>query len=232
MAINVQLRRGTAEEWSTVNPVLALAEMCLEIDTNLFKIGNGVATWNELPYGGIRGYTGSGVTGFTGSIGNIAVDNVLYVSKSGDDIDDGTSLNTSKLTIKSALEAATPGTTIFVKSGDYTETNPITVPDNVAVVGDSLRTVTVRPLNKTQDMFYVNNGSYVICECGQPIKKCNKEKHETSETHKSLIKCLERKKDIHCRINLEYHNILNNYKYNKNLIEKILKLKNLYNNKS
>ena len=80
MAINVQLRRGTAEEWSTVNPVLALAEMCLEIDTNLFKIGNGVGTWNELPYGGIRGYTGSGVTGFTGSIGNIAVDNVLYVN--------------------------------------------------------------------------------------------------------------------------------------------------------
>jgi hypothetical protein len=161
MAINVQLRRGTAEEWSTVNPVLALAEMCLEIDTNLFKIGNGVGTWNELPYGGIRGYTGSGVTGFTGSIGNIAVDNVLYVSKSGDDIDDGSSLNTSKLTIKSALEAATPGTTIFVKSGDYTENNPMTVPDNVAVVGDSLRTVTVRPLNKTQDMFYVNNGSYL-----------------------------------------------------------------------
>jgi hypothetical protein len=86
---------------------------------------------------------------------------VLYVSKSGNDIDDGTSLNTSKLTIKSALEAATPGTTIFVKSGDYTENNPMTVPDNVAVVGDSLRTVTVRPLNKTQDMFYVNNGSYL-----------------------------------------------------------------------
>jgi hypothetical protein len=161
MAINIQLRRGTAEEWNTVNPVLALAEMCLEIDTNLFKIGNGVDTWNELPYGGIRGYTGSGVTGFTGSIGNIAVDNVLYVSKSGNDVDDGTSLNTSKLTIKSALEAATPGTTIFVKSGDYTENNPMTVPDNVAVVGDSLRTVTVRPLNKTQDMFYVNNGSYL-----------------------------------------------------------------------
>ncbi len=79
---------------------------------------------------------------------------------------------------------------------------------------------------------YVNNGSYVICECGQPIKKCNKEKHKTSETHKSLIKSLERKKDIHCRINLEYHNILDNYKYNKFLIEKILNPKKISNNKS
>ncbi len=74
MAINIQLRRGTAQEWSTVNPVLAVAEMCIETDTDLFKIGNGVDPWNDLPYGGLRGYVGS--TGFTGSIGSMIVDNV------------------------------------------------------------------------------------------------------------------------------------------------------------
>ena len=159
MAINIQLRRGTAEEWSTVNPVLALAEMCIETDTDLFKIGNGVDAWNDLPYGGLRGYVGS--AGFTGSIGSMIVDNVLYVSKSGDDLNDGLALNTSKLTIKAAVEIATYGTTIFVKSGDYTEDNPILLPEGISIVGDNLRTVTVRPTNITQDLFWVNNGCYL-----------------------------------------------------------------------
>jgi len=159
MAIQIQFRRGTASEWTSVDPVLAEGEMGIETDTNLFKIGNGNSIWSQLPYGGLRGFAGS--TGFTGSIGNQSVQNVLYVSKSGNDTNNGTSLNTSKLTIKAALQIATNGTTVFVKSGDYTEINPLTVPEGVAVVGDNLRTVTVRPQNKTQDLFYVNNGAYL-----------------------------------------------------------------------
>lgn len=159
MAINIQLRRGTAAEWTSVNPVLALAEMCIETDTDLFKIGNGVDAWNDLPYGGLRGYVGS--SGYTGSIGSMIVDNVLYVSKSGNDLNNGLALNTSKLTIKAAVELATNGTTIFVKSGDYTEDNPIFVPEGVSIVGDNLRTVTVRPANITQDLFWVTNGCYL-----------------------------------------------------------------------
>lgn len=159
MAIQIQFRRGTSTEWSSVNPILAVAEMGIETDTNLFKIGDGVNRWSDLEYGGLRGFTGS--VGFVGSVGNIAVDNVLYVSKSGDDNNDGSSLNTSKLTIKSALLSATTGTTIFVKSGDYTENNPLTVPDFVSIIGDNLRSVTVRPENVSQDLFYVNNGVYL-----------------------------------------------------------------------
>lgn len=107
-----------------------------------------------------------GVTIATNANGQIytvgsGVTNVMYVSKSGSDTNSGNSLTSSKLTIKSALATASYGTTIFVKSGDYTENNPMTVPAGVAVVGDSLRTVTVRPLNKTQDLFWVNNASYL-----------------------------------------------------------------------
>jgi len=159
MAVQIQFRRGTAQEWSSVNPTLAEAEMGIETDTNLFKIGTGNDPWNDLPYGGLRGYAGS--AGVTGSVGNIAVENVLYVSKSGNDANDGRSLSSTKLTIKSALEIAKPGTTVFVKSGDYTEDNPLRMPEQVAVVGDSLRTVSVRPLNKTQDIFWVKNGCYL-----------------------------------------------------------------------
>jgi hypothetical protein len=91
----------------------------------------------------------------------IGVDNVLYVSKSGNDENDGKSLDKSFLTLKAALQVATPGTTIFLKSGDYTEENPLTVPPRVAIVGDNLRTVSVRPQTPNQDLFYVSNASYL-----------------------------------------------------------------------
>jgi hypothetical protein len=101
MAIQIQFRRGTSTEWNSVNPILAEGEMGIETDTDKFKIGNGVNAWADLVYGGLEGPQGDqGPTGYTGSIGNIAVQNVLYVSKSGDDADDGTSPNTSKLSIK------------------------------------------------------------------------------------------------------------------------------------
>jgi hypothetical protein len=95
------------------------------------------------------------------NIGAAFVDNVLYVSKSGDDSNNGKNLGNSFLTIKAALAVSTAGTTVFVKSGDYTENNPVNIPARVAIVGDSLRTVTVRPQNTNQDIFYVNNGCYV-----------------------------------------------------------------------
>jgi hypothetical protein len=91
----------------------------------------------------------------------IGVDNVLYVSKSGSDTNDGKSLDKSFLTIKAALAVANTNTTVFVKSGDYTEVNPLTVPARVAVVGDNLRTVSVRPQTTNQDLFYVNNACYL-----------------------------------------------------------------------
>lgn len=90
-----------------------------------------------------------------------AVDNVLYVAEDGNDLSSGTSLADPFLTIKKALSVASEGTTVFIKSGDYTENNPVTIPARVSVVGDSLRSVTVRPQNPTSDIFYVNNGCYI-----------------------------------------------------------------------
>lgn len=94
-------------------------------------------------------------------VGTNVVANVLYVAKNGTDEDDGRSAARPKLTIRSALAAATTGTTIFVRSGDYTEINPMVVPARVSIVGDNLRSVTVRPLTPGQDIFHVNNGAYI-----------------------------------------------------------------------
>lgn len=94
--------------------------------------------------------------------GTTAVQNVLYVSKSGNDSsNDGRSLDKTFLTIAKALSVATSGTTIFVKSGDYTEVNPLQVPAGVSIVGDNLRTTTVRPLTTNQDLFHVRNACYI-----------------------------------------------------------------------
>ena len=45
-----KLRRGTAQRWVEVNPVLEQGEPGFEYDTNKLKIGDGVRTWNDLPY--------------------------------------------------------------------------------------------------------------------------------------------------------------------------------------
>ena len=134
------------------------------------------ATWDEFPVilksSGGSSFTNNQSLLFSiisiGSVGpqgpagpDQTAQKVLYVSKSGLDTNDGTSLAKAKLTIKSAMAIATSDTTVFVKSGEYIEANPVTIPTKVALVGDSLRTVTIRPANITSDIFYVNNGSYI-----------------------------------------------------------------------
>jgi hypothetical protein len=67
MAVQIQLRRGTAAEWTSANPVLALAELGIETDTDQFKVGDGSTQWNALPYGGIEGPQGiQGIQGIQG----------------------------------------------------------------------------------------------------------------------------------------------------------------------
>jgi hypothetical protein len=55
MAVRLQLRRGTAAEWTSANPTLLPGEVGLETDTGLFKTGNGSTAWTSLSYGGFSG---------------------------------------------------------------------------------------------------------------------------------------------------------------------------------
>ena len=88
------------------------------------------------------------------------VTNVLYVSKNGNDGYPGTRLSEPKATIAGAVAAATAGTVIKVSAGTYVENNPIALPDQVSIVGDSLREVSVTPQNDG-DLFYVGTGNYI-----------------------------------------------------------------------
>lgn len=87
--------------------------------------------------------------------------NTLYVAKNGDDSNDG-SINNPFLTIKQAMTAAAAGNvSVHVAPGTYTEANPITIPANVALMGDNLRNVFVVPQTPAADLFYMRNGTYV-----------------------------------------------------------------------
>jgi hypothetical protein len=46
----VQVRRGTASQWTSANPTLASGEWGFETDTLKTKIGNGSTAWNLLAY--------------------------------------------------------------------------------------------------------------------------------------------------------------------------------------
>ena len=50
MSTRMQQRKGTAEQWTNVNPTLAEGELGWESDTNKFKIGDGVNNWGNLSY--------------------------------------------------------------------------------------------------------------------------------------------------------------------------------------
>lgn len=50
MANIIQIRRDTAANWASANPVLAQGELGVELDTNKFKIGNGSSAWSSLSY--------------------------------------------------------------------------------------------------------------------------------------------------------------------------------------
>lgn len=57
MYAKIRPRRGTATEWSLLNPILAEGELTIEVPDNgvgtglcKFKLGDGYKTWNELPY--------------------------------------------------------------------------------------------------------------------------------------------------------------------------------------
>lgn len=48
--VRIQVRRGTAAEWTSVNPTLAAGELGVETDTRKIKIGTGSTAWTSLSY--------------------------------------------------------------------------------------------------------------------------------------------------------------------------------------
>jgi hypothetical protein len=103
-------------------------------------------------------------------IGATSSNKVYYVAPHGvDSATSGLSLSTPFASIKYATTQCGTDATIFVKTGTYSEQLPITVPGNVAIVGDNQRTTIVQPAaglsddgvtaNNQATMFLMSNGS-------------------------------------------------------------------------
>jgi hypothetical protein len=115
----IQIRRGTASQWTSANPTLAAGEQGYETDTGKMKIGNGSTAWNSLAYaitgavGTVTSITaGTGLSGgtITGS-GTIAIDTATTV-----DVSTAQTLTNKTLTapvINLALNAQTGTTYTF-----------------------------------------------------------------------------------------------------------------------
>ena len=89
------------------------------------------------------------------------VTNLLYVTQDGNDNNTGKKLGDAKRTIGAALTIATTGTIIKISAGTYEENNPLKIPSQVSIVGDSLREIIVQPQNSDKDLFHVSPGNYV-----------------------------------------------------------------------
>ena len=89
------------------------------------------------------------------------VTNVIYVTKDGSDNNTGKKLGDAKATISGAVAISTASDVIRVSAGTYTENNPIALPKQVSIIGDSLREVSIVPNNAGSDLFHVAPGNYI-----------------------------------------------------------------------
>ena len=116
MADLIQLRRGTAEQWTTADPVLAAGEPGFETDTGLHKIGTGLSPWSELPYfldePGLEAWYAEHPPVLTP--GRLVVN--VTDSRFGA-TGDGTTDDTAA--IQQAIDEAAPGAVVFFPPGTY-----------------------------------------------------------------------------------------------------------------
>jgi hypothetical protein len=114
----IQIRRGTASQWTSTNPTLAAGEFGFETDTNKLKCGNGSTAWNSLAYlnndGDITGVTaGTGITGGgTSGTVTVAIDSTV-----------ATLTGTQTLTNKTIDAASNTLTGVVTLTGTQTLTN-------------------------------------------------------------------------------------------------------------
>ena len=91
MAVQIQLRRDSAADWASANPVLALGEPGVETDTLKVKVGDGSTAWNSLAYsittqfadlnGKPTTLAGYGITDGGGDV--TAISTTTFTNKSG-----------------------------------------------------------------------------------------------------------------------------------------------------
>ena len=85
----MQQRRGTAQQWTDADPILAAGEIGFEVDTNQFKIGDGVNHWSDLSYfknledlgGSLDDYILLTEKGLAGGVASLDINGLIPISQ-------------------------------------------------------------------------------------------------------------------------------------------------------
>jgi len=147
MATPIRIKRSAVPGKVPSQGALQYGELAFNLhDADLFAVRNRAGIGSEV----VRIGAGASVT------------NIIYVTPDGNDNNTGFKLGDAKRTIRAAVGIAStlPGSVVKISPGTYVENNPIHIEEQVSLVGDSLREVTVVPQN-IGDIFYVSNGNYI-----------------------------------------------------------------------
>jgi hypothetical protein len=162
MATQIKIRRDTAANWTTANPILGQGEPALETDTAKQKIGDGATAWTSLAY---IGALGGDVVGPSSSVDeNIAV----FDSTTGKLIKDGL---INKSTIQTSSEKAIVynvstygilGDGVDLLDGAITTaTNDFTSASATFVAGDVGKVIAIKGADSTNGYLVTTISAYV-----------------------------------------------------------------------
>ena len=140
---------ATGTYWNTLAEG-AQANVLTDTGDVLYRAGAGAA---RLPIGNSGQVLAVSPSGVPQWENNNVTDPVYYVTEEGSDTNTGENISRSFASLNYAVSQATGPATIYVKAGTYFETLPIVIPDYVSIVGDNMRTTTIKP--------HAGNGSNV-----------------------------------------------------------------------
>ena len=127
--------------------------------TDTYDLGSPSKNWNTIYAHNLIADT---ITTDTFNVNSINLlltpGNTWYVSENGSDTNYGNHEHSTFKTLQKALSVAQSGDAIKLFPGRYIEEFPLTVPQGVSVIGDSIRSVSIHPsvATKDKDAFLLN----------------------------------------------------------------------------
>ena len=175
MAVNTQLqvRRGTASQWTSTNPTLAAGEFGFETDTGKFKIGTGSTAWTSLAYatatGDIESVTaGTGLSG-GGNAGGVtlSIDTATTADLSTSQTLTNKTLTAPKVNLTFNAQVGTTYTFVLADNGQMVTANnasaqTYTIPPNSDVAFPDGAQINVIQIGAGQVTFAQGSGVTIV----------------------------------------------------------------------
>jgi len=166
MATQIQLRRDTAANWTSINPVLLMGELGYETDTNKFKVGDGTTAWNSVRYAIVidnaaQTLTNKSISGSTNTLTNIANASLSNssISVNGQSVSLGTNIPVGSWT-----STAVSSNITLAKNNSYfvntSAARTLTLPASPAQ-GDEVRIFDGSSAAATNNITVLRNGSNI-----------------------------------------------------------------------